>query len=507
MHNVPFPFQLSLFFHFQSNESWRSISSTDASPLKHSPIKKTNKSAENINDIYTKYKTPDKDEKNNQLSIDFELTPKEKLDLTERLNADDKYLAACRNLEELTNGLINKATDVCGNFRLNGNSDKTATKPAIHQKFKLIKPVNVTVDQKSPEQINKKSDIIVREEETNNVPKLKTFSLYDDLTFNNDTILGDVKTKPDTKHPAKFKLKVPKSNSGSQSSGEKTETVINLEIQTGASVNSPKLNLSSVVQNNSDQIIDKSPEIKTKRIFESKKMLKKCTKEDLAESNSDDDFLPSSSKKSNRIECSPISSILSESNNEPLNRVPSKMSKFVLKKSRKSIAEQEVGRTPNSVHTPISFTTNTVRNTSTPTAADLIKADFLVDDYDSDEQLAKPINDETKSLKTKCMPNEIEDEDSFDLLTRNCIKISSTSKKFQVTKPKACISTINIVDEHKIDKMTVAKEVESKNPITPVEIPLPDSNVQVGFVGLTPFMNSISKAIGTKAYNPVIKLL
>lgn len=171
-------------------------------------------SASNMADIMAKYASPDKTPPSSSgsrtTSAALQLTPKEVTDLSERLRADDKYMSACRDLEQLTSGLTAKATDTCGSFKLNGSSSSTVTAPpatTAPKKFKLIvptkrniggvadepkkPPTNDVVD--VPPTTTTKNRTSTTDENWNNLknniislvdgPKLKRFSLYDELSF------------------------------------------------------------------------------------------------------------------------------------------------------------------------------------------------------------------------------------------------------------------------------------------------------------------------------------
>ena len=117
------------------------------------------------------------------------LTPKETSDLFERLNSDSKYLAAKRQLDEMTSNLKNKGTDICGNFKLNSSSnDDTLNKPAIKSsKFKYIPPTEkrTSIDQRKESlPVESSNRLQHSNDKTTATPSIKPFDLYDNVKFN-----------------------------------------------------------------------------------------------------------------------------------------------------------------------------------------------------------------------------------------------------------------------------------------------------------------------------------
>lgn len=180
-----------VFFTLQSDESFPLISSIETSPIRSKQIEKlqskTGGVTSSMEDLFAKYATPDKKKVSTTNSSPIQLTPKEKMDLSLSLNADDKYITACRALEQMTSGLKSKATDACGSFKLNGSTTIDNGAKMVNAKFtKIVHSKNMsynlpltTVDheiENTREPSPVKAEIIA--------PKLSKFSLYDEWSFN-----------------------------------------------------------------------------------------------------------------------------------------------------------------------------------------------------------------------------------------------------------------------------------------------------------------------------------
>lgn len=201
-----------------SRDSWRSASSIEASPVKPTRNYTSQRSAtihheQTIDDIYAKYSTPPKDDEAPKEAI--RLSQASKVDLSDRLNADDRYVNASRDLEAMVNGIKDRATDSCGFFRVNGNPEEKEDKapPVVvvevkkPQKFRLIVPTKrLSLGSSNAPLLSSESEnsqkvlplkpierSITKEPER---PKIKDFSMFDEFMFNSSTTRSPPKVKP-----------------------------------------------------------------------------------------------------------------------------------------------------------------------------------------------------------------------------------------------------------------------------------------------------------------------
>lgn len=193
-------------------------------------LRNANAAEQTIDDIYAKYTTPQKDDTVAD-NAGVRLTPACKIDLADRLNADDRYVNAARDLEAMVSGLKDKATDSCGFFRVNGNEEEPVAVAPVKKpnKFRLIVPTKrlslgssaTTVSSEPSQQVGPPKTTSQEAER----PKIKNFSLYDEFTFNSSINKSPTTTLKDI-NPTKTNALSKRSESANTSSADKPPIVI-----------------------------------------------------------------------------------------------------------------------------------------------------------------------------------------------------------------------------------------------------------------------------------------
>lgn len=296
-----------------------------------------------MEDLFAKYATPDK-KKVSTTSSSIQLTPKEKLDLSVRLNADSKYITACRDLEQMTSGLSSKATDVCGSFKLNGSTTiENGAKTLLAKFTKIVPSKNVsnllplTAEEEEIQNTHEPSP--VRAEIS--APKISKFSLLDELAFNS------------LSRNATSNTALPKTNCHN---GDNNMKKGDIDASNDRLLSIPSQSKSKIDQSSSGKITD----VKTSKLnLKSVKPLASAVRTAIT-TDSDDDFelnewsgktSASSQSKSSKISfTSP--SVVSKSPRRPskfklkssiaATETSSKTSKFVLKKKQSAGANDSI---------------------------------------------------------------------------------------------------------------------------------------------------------------------
>lgn len=197
------------------------------------------------------------------------------MDLSERLNADDRFVNASKNLEALVSGIKNRATDSCGFFRVNGNPEEDPTAaPAVEvkkpQKFRLIVPskkisstTTVLPDSESSQRVLPGKKLPSEPER----PKIKDFSLFDEFVFNKTT-----NSSPPTVKPIKdFNPTRGKSDTLPQSktSDNPIPSVPNTSCQPTKTPGSSSDSLRHINRENTNPATETPPPIRKKFVFQS----------------------------------------------------------------------------------------------------------------------------------------------------------------------------------------------------------------------------------------------